>query len=246
MPVMDEFKEEREALKHGTPKQKLQYFLDYYKWPTLAAAAGLIALISFVTQIATSKDVCFYAAVINGTELEAAEQYNQGFAEYAGLDMGKNEMVFDSTMHITPGSPDQVTVASSQRLMVYIASKEIDVMATDPDVMENYALAELFYDLRKFLSKEQLEKYSPYFFYIDQEVVDAQNDDPNYVYNGEPQDHRDPDTMTNPVPVGIYLDDAAVFKECYHFSSDDVVLGITVNTTRPETASQYLDYLFQK
>ena len=29
MPVMDEFKEEREALKHGTPKQKLAYFWDY-------------------------------------------------------------------------------------------------------------------------------------------------------------------------------------------------------------------------
>ena len=32
MAVMDEFKEEREALKNGTPKQKLAYFWYYYKW----------------------------------------------------------------------------------------------------------------------------------------------------------------------------------------------------------------------
>ena len=32
MAVMDEFKEEREALKRGTPKQKLAYFWYYYKW----------------------------------------------------------------------------------------------------------------------------------------------------------------------------------------------------------------------
>ena len=29
MPVMDEFKEERAAMKNGTPKEKLAYFFDY-------------------------------------------------------------------------------------------------------------------------------------------------------------------------------------------------------------------------
>ena len=32
MPVMDEFKEERAAMKNGTPKEKNPYFYYYYNW----------------------------------------------------------------------------------------------------------------------------------------------------------------------------------------------------------------------
>ena len=42
MAVMVEFKEEREALKHGTPKQKFTYFMDYYKWYVIIAVIIII------------------------------------------------------------------------------------------------------------------------------------------------------------------------------------------------------------
>ncbi len=244
MPVMDEFKEEREALKHGTPKQKLTYFLDYYKWPTLAVVVGVILVITFVTQIVTSKDTAFYAAFISGTELEPAARYNQAFAEYADINLSKNDTIFDSTMHISAGSPDQITIASSQRLMVYIASSEIDVLVMDPPTMEHYALTEIFHDLREFLTQEQLAAYSPYFYYVDQAIIDRQSEDKNYVYDGPKQDHRDPDTMENPIPVGIYLDNAAALREAYYFNSSDIIIGFVVNSTRPEASLKYLDYLF--
>ena len=32
MPVMDEFREEREAIKNAGWDYKLKYFWDYYKW----------------------------------------------------------------------------------------------------------------------------------------------------------------------------------------------------------------------
>ena len=42
MPVMDEFREERETIKNGTFKQKWQYFCDYYKWHVIIGAFVLI------------------------------------------------------------------------------------------------------------------------------------------------------------------------------------------------------------
>lgn len=48
MAVMDEFKEEREALKNGTPKQKLAYFWYYYKWHVIIALVVIIMIVSFV------------------------------------------------------------------------------------------------------------------------------------------------------------------------------------------------------
>ena len=51
MPVMDEFKEERESLKNGTPKQKLTYFWDYYKWHVIVAIVAIIVVVTFIQQI---------------------------------------------------------------------------------------------------------------------------------------------------------------------------------------------------
>ena len=48
MAVMDEFKEEREALKNGTPKQKLAYFWYYYKWHVIISLVVIILIVSFV------------------------------------------------------------------------------------------------------------------------------------------------------------------------------------------------------
>ena len=51
MAVMDEFKEEREALKRGTPKQKLAYFWYYYKWHVIISVIIIGMLVSFIYQI---------------------------------------------------------------------------------------------------------------------------------------------------------------------------------------------------
>ena len=77
MAVMDEFKEEREALKHGTPKQKFTYFLDYYKWYVIIAVLVIAAGTYTIYEIVTKKDTAFYVCLLNTLELDAAE-YNAG------------------------------------------------------------------------------------------------------------------------------------------------------------------------
>jgi len=252
MPVMDEFKEEREALKHGTPKQKWQYFLDYYKWFVIVGILIIIFAGSFIYQMVTQKDRAFYAALLNVYELEPAETYPEKFAEYAGIDPNEYDVFFDTSMHMDSSNlaaVDENTMATTQKLMVYIAASEIDALIAGESTMNSYAYNETFYDLGSVLSEEQFKKYEPYFYYMDKAVADARNEaeatGDDYVNVPDYPSPRNPEAMENPIPVGIYLDEADSLKENYYFSDETVILGIPANTDHLENALKYIDFIFQ-
>lgn len=249
MAVMDEFKEQREAMKNGTFKQKISYFWCYYKWYVIISIAVVIFLVSFIHEIVTQKDDAFYGVFVNSWAQEGSEEYLQGFAEKLGIDQEKYEVSIDSSLYISPTSMDQTTIASSQKLMVYTAAAEIDVMVTDAATIEQYANNSTFADLREMLTPEEFARYEPYFYYIDQKVVeekDAAQDalDENYTPNYP--DPSKPEEMDEPIPVGIYVDSCTSFMERYTFLSEPVVLSIISNTQRPKAAVSFLDYLFDQ
>lgn len=247
MPVMDEFREERQALRNGTLKEKISYFFYYYKWHLIVTIAVLAMVISFVTQLLNRKEIAFYACMLNSVELDAAADYNQGFAEYAGIDTGTCDILFDSSLYLTSDGLDESSVASTQKLMVYIAAGELDVIVSDPDGIQNYANDETFYDLREFLTPEQLEAYQDHFYYIDMAVVeekDAALDAMDNSYVPHYPDPRHPEAMHDPRPVGLYLDGSNI-RESYHFKDEDVVLCVLLNGQHPEHTRKYIDYVMQ-
>lgn len=248
MAVMDEFKEERKALKNGTPKQKLQYFWYYYKWYVFAGIAVIALSTSLIYQIATKKEEAFYAILLNSTELAPAPQYNQGFLDHAGIDMDKYDALFDSSLFISTMSMDETTMASQQKLMVYIAAAQIDVIAGGTEIFEQYAYNDNFYDLRELFDEEKLAAYEPYFYYIDKAVA-AKREEAAYNLDmesvPETPDPTRPELMEEPVPVALFVDECQGLMDSYYFSSGErVVLGVVVNTKRPELSVEYIDYLF--
>lgn len=252
MPVMDEFKEERAALKQGTPRQKWQYFLDYYKWFVIVGVLILIFAGSFIYQLVTQKERALYAALLNAYEAEAAETYPEKYAEYAGIDLEEYDVYFDSSMFMDSSNlaaVDETTMATTQKLMVYIAAKEIDILVAGESITNSYAYNETFCDLRTVLSEEQYAKYEPYFYYMDQAVADARNEaeasGDDYVNVPDYPSPRNPEAMENPIPVGIYLDEAESLKENYYFTDETVILSIPANTEHLENAVQYIDFIFQ-
>ena len=56
MPVMDEFREEREAIKNAGFKEKWEYFWEYYKWYVIGGAAIIILLTIFIRDMVNKKD----------------------------------------------------------------------------------------------------------------------------------------------------------------------------------------------
>ncbi len=251
MAVMDEFKEEREALKHGTPKQKFTYFMDYYKWYVIIAVIVIILGVYTVREIMNKKDTALYTCLLNTIELENAGQYNAGFAEAIGLDTDTYQLIFDANTWIDIDAMDENTMANSQKLMAHLAAGELDIMITDTESITNYAYQDNFLTMEELLSPEQYEKYKPYFYYIDMTTLEEWNEfvsDPDNLMldmSYDFPDPRKPEEMDNPVAIGIFLDECEKLRENYYFQSDDVVFSVFGNTSRRETVLQYLEYLMQ-
>ena len=177
MAVMDEFREEREALKNGTPKEKLQYFWYYYKWHVIIALVVIIMIVSFVQQLRDRTDPAFYAVMLNASLLDqtTSEQpeFVTDFAGKEGIDLNTSDITFDTSIRIVEDSMDETSITSSQKLMVYVAANELDCMITDFTSFQKYANSSMFYDLRDVLTEEQVQALEPYFYYVDRTVVQA-------------------------------------------------------------------------
>lgn len=247
MPVMDEFKEERQALKNKSLKEKLSYFFDYYKWHTVAVIALAAVTVSLVTSFLNYKEWGFYVCLLNTSEFPQAEVYVQNFAEYAGINTDEYELVFDTDMFIDADMTGMETAATLQKLTTYTMAGDVDVMVAGSEFIERYANGQNFRDLRDILTPEQTALYEPYFYYVDQTVVDAVSEanERGQSYDLPYPDPRNPDAMENPIPVGIYLDNCATLKENFYFRSEEMALGVYVNSSRVDTALKFIDYIMQ-
>lgn len=250
MAVMDEFKQERESLKNAGFKKKLSYFTYYYKWHVIAGILVILGVASIIYEMATHKDTAFYAVMMNATEIEEpAAEFNGGFLEYAGIDTNEYETIFDTSIRVdnTNAGLSDVTVTSTEKLMVYVAAAEIDVMVTDSASIEKYANSSSFYDLRDILSEEQAALYEPYFYYVDFEDVRALEEAQSNLddtYKPVFDDPAKPEDMAEPVPVGLYINNAKL-QEAYYFRGEDVVVSVYSNTRHLDAALKYIDFLMQ-
>ena len=247
MPLMDEFKEERNAIKQKGLKDKLAYFFDYYKWHTVAVIVITAAVISMIIHLVNRKDSALYICLLNTISYSRTEDYVQRFEEYAGIDRADYEVTFDTSMYIEIGGRDSVTATSFQKLTVYTAAGDLDMIITDPEIIEYYVDQGLFYDLRQILSPEQMALYEPYFFYVDQVIIDAiqEAEARNETYDAVFSDPRQPEAMKDPIPVGIFLDDCQGLKENVQFFDEEIVLSVLINSSNIETALKFIDFVMQ-
>lgn len=248
MPVMDEFIEEREALKNGTLKQKLRYFWDYYMLRTLFILIMIGIVVYFIYFYATKKDEMFCAAVLNCWALETADEYNQDFVEYVGMDPEEYQAFFDSTMAVNFEQFDATASASAEKLAMYMAAYQLDVIVAGESIYEHYANAGAFNDIRTYLTEEQIAKYEPYFYYVDlplvEQIYQAElNTDTSF--NPEIPDPTKPELMEKPVPVGIYVDSDEFLTHYMFRVEEPFAIGIVADAPHPETAAKYIDYLFE-
>lgn len=250
MPVMDEFREEREALKNGTIKQKIQYFWDYYKWHVICGVFGLILLVIFIKDMLENKDFAFYGFFINTTPTPAVSTaFLDTFVEIAGLDTETYAVVIDSSQSIVKNSYDEITSAAHQKLTISIMAEEVDFVAMDENTFGQYASTSTYLDLREVLSAEQLEKFEPYFYYVDmadvRKIEESRKQASYDVYQGAEYDHTSPEGLEDPIPIAVYIHSSEKLNAAYDFYGNPVVLGIPLNTKHLDTTLQFIEYILE-
>lgn len=249
MPLMDEFKEERNAVKQGTLKQKLAYFWDYYKWYVIVGIGAIILIIATIHDIVSKKDVAFYACMLNlKSEYmdDSSTESVRAFSEYAGIDTNDYEVRLDTSIQLNDRS--DVAASATQKLIAYIASSDVDVIVTDIDSILNFAYLGYFQDMRTFLSQEQYEAYRDSFYYVDNAVIEEaksarQTNDLDYTPTYADPFH--PEDMKDPVPVGIILNENSILKKEYSFEEKTGVVSAVRNSKHPDLSRSFLDFVMQ-
>ncbi|MCR5755798.1 MAG: hypothetical protein K6G30_13420, partial [Acetatifactor sp.] len=142
MPVMDEFKEERERIKSAPFSEKLKYFWSYYKFHTLGAIAAIILGSVLIHDITSQKDTIFFAAILNSVDMteQSAEDFKEYFLTFSGLDTEQGSVLIDSTLTIEETPTSELSMAAAQRMMVYTSTGELDAIVGGSDVFGQYAV----------------------------------------------------------------------------------------------------------
>ncbi len=248
MPVMDEFREEREAIKHGTPKQKYQYFKDYYRLPLIIFLLASAFIGILIYQFVTRKDSAFYAVLLNCSPYEKNEWFTEEYTQRAGIDLNKVDVTLDTGIYFQLDSIDEDSYITTQKLETYAGAGQLDVMLGAGDEFAYYANSILFRDLREVLSPEQIQKYEPYFYYVDAALWDA----PDSIQNDSGLDFSkipnpgNPQEMERPIPVAIYVESSEALNRAYYFKNaeDGIAIGIYANAPHLDNTLNFIDYLF--
>lgn len=254
MPVMDEFREERATIKQGTFKQKYQYFKDYYRTPLIIAILAAVFIGALVYHFVTQRPPAFYAAMLNCSDYDDNGWFETEFAEAAGIDLRENDVIFDTVMNYTLDSVDETSYITAQKLETYAGVGELDVMLGSGAEFARFANGYFFLDLREILTPEQISRYEPFFYYVDDALIEeaaaSQSAETTEIaeWLARLPDPRKPEDMRNPIPIAIYVDGSSKLNKAYYFknSEDGVALGVYLNSAHIDSDIALIQYLLDQ
>lgn len=247
MTITDYIKKEIQNIKERPPKERWEYFWDYYKWHTVIIVLVLALLIQGIVGAVNRKDVVFAGYLLNCKVNVQDDEFLQGFYDYAGIDSGKEAALY-SDMILTNGYSKN-EISTFQRIMAGISVQEADFLVGQDQSFRlcAYSTGRMLMDLRSFLDADQLAKFSDRLYYIDgallDELDDSMGNKVDYTQLAYP-DPRKPETMEDPVPVGIDISDRKDFQSAYYYDDTPLYLGVIINAPHTELMELFLDYLW--
>lgn len=252
MPLKDEYREKRESIKDKPFKEKLDYFWYYYKLHTCIGLFVLIVGIFLIVDVAKAKDYVYTCTFVNANPVNEETGFMDAFAATTDVDLSKHNVYLDDSVHFSTESYDQTSMAMMQKFASMIYVGEIDNLIMEKNLFATYAENQAFLDLRTVLTEEEINKYKDHFFYVDFDNLG--NEEPDYeaiyqgnqaVLNEDSKDRRGAEGMTNPVPVGIFLDDELRDRldTCGFYPEDEEIVFGFLTETHIDLSHQFLKWL---
>ena len=263
MSIRDEVKEQQEKMKDQDFKTKWNYFWDYYKFHVIAVVFAVFSIVSAVKNMIMTNPTYLSAILINATPSSFEDTMDVNFMEFAEVDPKKNSCIIDTNAVINRENIDEMTVATSQKVMANISAGDLDVLSADYTNFFQYAGQDVFLDLSTVYSPEELAAMDDSLLYLDRGYIDyiASDEYQEYLKSGEYDENNKyavicveaektgtynnlpKDEMKNPVPVGIIIDDSKTYAETGLYSGKSSVIGIITNSKRIDAAKKFIDYV---
>ena len=167
MPLMDEFKEEREKIKTAPLKVKWKYFQEYYLKMTIGIIIVAAILIAILVTTLTHKEEMLYVCLVNyDVNLEVNEdELIDPFEQEHLENTKKQEITLDSNENIL-GEGKQASDAASmvrysyedeQKITMVVMIGQMDMMISGEDVIDKYIPRDYFKSLEEVYSQAELK-----------------------------------------------------------------------------------------
>ena len=242
MTIRESIRSQIEMMKGKSRREKLAYFWDYYGIKSICILTFLALSIFIVVDMSTKKDSGYVGVFFGASERNASDTYLCDFASFAGLDSDH----FDSTVQFSPGIRLDSTITEEgyqalEGFATMAGAQMVDNIAADAELFIYYSYLGYTTDLRNVLSEPQLTALAASLNYIDGDLLrQYQSKEKTIDYNNFP-DPKDPDTMVDPIPVGIDLSAATeAFRNTYSFTESDAMIGICSTSERTEIAVAFI------
>lgn len=221
--LKNEAREEQAKLKKMSFRDKLWYIWEYYKIHMLIGYVILFFLYALGT-IFYQKSFTTQLFFIVMNDRSGSEADYEGLANEFKTRMGygkKDKVEVDSSLYISfEESTSQLDYASLAKVTAIVASKDLDVLISDSPAVEHYASNGAFLNLEEVLPAD---------------LWDMVKDD---VYMAK-------DENGNSFPAAISLDDS-YFHEKTGTQMEEAYFSLINNSTRTDTAFEFLRYLYEE
>ena len=220
MAVMDEFKEEREALKNAPLSAKIKYFWDYNRGKVIIGIILIFIAGGFIFAQVTKKEQVMSGVFLNCFEQEyILGEFSEEFLEKNEFNPRKQETYFITDLPYMVG--EQAASANmdvNQALYVYASSGVMDFIVSDPTTMDDLAKKYFFIDLRDVLTEEECTALEKYFVTYENEAGEE-------------------------VPILINIGKNERMTKAYGQEFDSLQMGVMLDHAHPENISKMIEYL---
>ena len=240
-----------------TKKERFQNFWYYNKIYIIAAVLVVLFVFVQIHKVRSQPKIAFNVMFFNVVAThqtdaglsDEGKHYVTNFMSDQGVDTKKNTV--DTQMHLNFEVHEDITeqeYTTIQNMGAYVANGDLDMLVADESAFVYIGYWEALEDLRLVLDADTLKALEPYLFYVDQVVVEEMAEytiDDAEFHEARP-DPRDPSKMQQPIPVGIYLDEAnEKFNKEFRISGGVGVMGVYINSQHPELCRAFIDYVLE-
>jgi hypothetical protein len=127
----------KEILAPMSPKEKMAYIWEYYKFHIIGTIAAIILLFSLINSIGEKKEVVLNMTIVGqGVSTEGVVQLQEYLTKELVTDKADEE-VFIETLSYDNTSQDPVSQTGLQKMIAQISTGSIDLLIVDKEVFED-------------------------------------------------------------------------------------------------------------
>ena len=232
--------ENREAFAAMTLRQRLEYILEYYKFPLVLALIAAVALGSWAYYRVTRRDALLYVAYANvavGGTLDSA--LCDGFTRFAGADPGKSEVKVYRNLYLTGDASvqdHQYAYASRLKLLAAMTGSQLDVLLMNREAYDIMSAGGYLLPLEELLKRDGA-LYAGIRGRLAENTVILKDNGIEHQLDESVPYQAVTETAVNAVLVSPF----PLFEQAGF--SGDVYLGVVGNSPRLDTVLRYIAYV---